>query len=115
MTDDVYSIAHGSICREERGYVSEAIYTNDPDVMVKHCLSCAAPVCNRGECPYTRCGEGKKKYIKKSSPPLPMETVTLIVRMRSDGWRKKMIARELGLTIYQVERSLAWNEKEAHK
>ena len=112
MDNDFSPVIYGSICKESGGFVSEVVYTNDPDAMVKHCLSCTLPFCSRGECQYTRNGEGRRKRMRKSEPPLSLESVRLVVKMRNDGWRKKMIARELGLTVYQVERSLDWHEKE---
>lgn len=113
ITRDPYGIERAKIIRgDEAPFVAEPIYTNDPVDMVKHCLNCTSKACNYGVCAYTRSGEGRRKHIRRTQPPAAADVINRIAKMWMDGWRKSMIARELGTTVYIVERSLAWAEKE---
>lgn len=113
ITSDPYGILHATrILGDERRYVPEPVFTNDPVEMVLHCLNCTNMSCSHGECAYTRMGEGRKKHTRRTQAPVSTEVVDKVARMWLDGWRKTMIARELNLTIYQVDRTLVWAEKE---
>lgn len=113
ITNDAYGIEGASLVRgEPKPFVHEVIYTNDPIETVMHCLECDRAVCRYGSCSYIQLGEGRRKYKRKFQPPISTDLIDRVTRMWMDGWRKTMIARELGLTAYQVDRSLAWAEKE---
>lgn len=114
ITRDVYGIGGAALLRgDPKPFVQEVIYTNDPIEMVQHCLDCKNLSCNHGECPYTRKGEGRRKYRRrKLPPPVSAGVVNQIVKMLMDGWRQVMIAKELGLTAEQVDKSIKWAEKE---
>lgn len=113
ITNDVYGITGATLVMgDPRPFVAEPVFTNDPPAMVRHCLECTRPTCVRGCCAYTRKGEGRKKHIRKTEPPVSEELIKRVTRMWLDGWRKVMIARELGLTAHQVDRTLAWADKE---
>lgn len=113
ITRDIYGIGGAVALRgDPRPFAQEVIYTNDPIEMVRHCLECTSQTCNHGECAYTRMGEGRRKRIRKTQPPVSGELINRVTRMWLDGWRKVMIARELGLTAHQVDRTLVWAGKE---
>jgi hypothetical protein len=113
ISNNVYGIKGASVLRgDPKPFTHETVYTNDPMQMVKHCLECTSRTCDHGECAYTRTGEGRRKRVKRTQPPAAADVINRIAKMWLDGWRKKMIARELGTTVYIVERSLAWAEKE---
>lgn len=67
ITRNPYGIKGASVCRgEDRPFIEQKEYTNDPLPMVNHCLACENKRC-RGECEYTKKGEGHRVYKRRAT------------------------------------------------
>lgn len=111
-----YGISGARIVRgEDRPFVAEAVFTNDPPEMVQRCLNCTALSCSKGTCTFAPDAKAYRKYKKKPKQDTPAINLTLakkVTDMIYDGWREAAIAFELGVPGEEVRKAVETAQKE---
>lgn len=116
IVKEPYGISGARIVRgEDRPFVSEAVFTNDPPDMVRRCLNCTAISCSHGTCTFAPDAKAYRKYKKKPkrhTPAINLPLVKKVAEMIYNGWRETAIAFELGVPGEVVREAVKTAKKE---